>query len=227
MKSKKILVSLCLTLLVLTCWSQSPADSLSSDQVEKLREIAQWKSKWDIAREISVYILSPLSFIIGVVIAFMGLKNRIEKWAEDQISKKASEKFGLDWELLKQIVDEKKREMALRQARITIVGNRGKYIELSNEFARYDFNSVDYRKMADLPDDLDIATCDLIVIDNSDGSYKEHDVVRLFEMLKDRIKLVYLAGEDLSNDNFKKYRPIVKIIKLVDRLGDAIKGALT
>lgn len=219
MKNISYFLMLSLMAIVSPIWGQSPADSLTFEQVERLREIAELKGKWDFIRGILTVLLPILGFLLGAFFSYLGVKNRILRWAEEEVTKKASEKFGLDWGIVKKLVDEEKRMAAIIAKKVAVVNTVGKYLTLSNEIEKHGFSTEDYRKLEILPDDLDINACQLLVLDNSNGDYKEEDVVRFFDNMQEKIKIVYLATEDLSDENFKKYKSSVRIIKLMERLG--------
>jgi len=112
----------------------SPADSLNSEQVARLRTVAEWKSKWDVARDVAVYFLPILSFLLGSVFTYLSVKNRIQKWAEEEITKKANEKIGVDWAVVKVLVSEKKALLDKRaKFKIAVINkNTGKRKELAD-----------------------------------------------------------------------------------------------
>ena len=120
MKKVKILFVVIFLLVVGEMWGQPPADSLTSEQVDRLRTVAEWKSKWDIAREASVFLLPLIAFVLGGLATYLGIRNRFQKWAEEEITKKASEKVGVDWAVVKQLVDEKNRDAAIKAKRLAI-----------------------------------------------------------------------------------------------------------
>ena len=165
--------------------------------------------------------------IVGSVVTWLGLHKKVEDWAEKEVTKKANEKLGVDWATVKLLVDEKKEELARHQAiRIAIIGKMGKTQELLKELERSNLRTDDFRKHDVLPETPEINSIDVLVIDNSDGTYSEDHVVRFFEQQKRGIPIVYLSdATGLSPEYFDQYKSEVKIIKLMDRLGETILKA--
>lgn len=185
--------------------------------------------------------LSPFKWIAGTTVFgitayaiflwFYGLKKQIETAIQTKaqaiVEEKIAKSVDIKVEELRQLLNESNKHKVLKaSARIAIINKQGKYLALSNEIEKNGFKTDDYRQMDKLSTEIGINTCNFIVIDNSDNAYPEKDVVAFFDMYKERIKILYLATSDLSTENFQKYRNSVKIIKLLDRLGDTINNAL-
>jgi len=219
----------------LTCQAsdaQIVADSLSAKgkifvekQIDERLETDFRLLKWATGLTVGAISLYTIYMALG------GLKRKIEfifeKKAEDIVIEKLEKATDLKIDDLRVFFLEVAKQKSIKSsARITVINKRGKYLTLSNEIERSGFTTDDYRPSDKLSGNMNINTCDLVIIDNSDGAYQEKDVTDFFDLMKDKVKLVYLASMDLSNENFQIYRSVVKIIKLMDRLGDTIKLAL-
>jgi hypothetical protein len=204
-------------------WGQSPADSLSSKQVESLREVASWKNKWDIAREVAVYLLPILSFLLGAIFTYLGVRNRILKWAEDEVTKKATEKFGVDWEVVKQLVDDKKRDATIKAKRLAIVNKHtGRRQDLVKMLEKYGFKSPppQFFNLTDFNTKFDYNDFDMIILDNHDSQLNEQEMREIIE--KYQFPYVLYTSSELSTDFFNLFNSKVKFAKIQENLPEYI-----
>ena len=98
---KTILVFLNLSI---TFVLSAQVDTLSKEQIHSLIKLSAYNETWSMFLNVWA-ILGPL---LGCLITYFGLKGRMEKWAESEITKKASEQFGVDWSIVNKLVVERK-----------------------------------------------------------------------------------------------------------------------
>lgn len=193
---------------------------LLPDEITALKKLAEYNTRWNAFLNVWAF-LGPILAIIATVI---GLRNTVRDWADKEITKKASEKSGFDWAVVKQLVEERNREIAAQKSkRVAVINSKGKYKDIDDNLTQSGYKTDDYRQYDVLPENLDITSCEILVVDNSEGVYQEENVVSFFENMNKKVHLIYLTNIDLSEANFKKYNGAVKIIKLMDRLGNTIK----
>lgn len=210
MRYYKVILVLGLLVYVGGVWGQSPADSLSSAQVARLQEIAEWKSKWDVARDITVYFLPVLGFLLGGLFTYLGIRSRFQKWAEEEITKKASEKVGVDWGIVKNLVNE--REALLRKRSKVLIaivnhstGERkdiGGIIEALSYptpkffvFSKPKDNSVQNYGSAFKKTDFNF-----LIIDNEDGKMEETEIITIIEGNKEAFggRIIWYTKDDIT-----------------------------
>lgn len=225
MRNKSLLFALLLCYPISSSWAGP--DSLqvipfTAEEVDGLKKLALYYQNWNVFLNVWAF-LGP---ILGALATWLGSRRIIEKWAEEQITKKANEKLGVDWATVKLLVDEKKESARRQDIRIAIIGKMGKTKELIKELEKSNLRTEDFREHDVLPEKTEINSIDVLVIDNSDGTYPEDHVIRFFEQLKSRLPIVYLSdATGLSPRYFDQYKSEVKIIKLIDRLGETILKA--
>lgn len=211
MRSFKLLLIFGLLMLSGGVWGQSPADSLTVEQVGRLRTIAEWKSKWDLARELTTYFLPIISFLLGAILTYLGLKARFQKWAEEEITKKANEKIGVDWSIVKKMVEER-RVLLEKRAKVPIAiinhstGERSEleYIINKLEYPRPQFFTF-IKKEGDssvrcYESDFKKGDFKFLIIDNHDGKLSEEDGKKIIESNKDAFdkRIIWYTKGDLT-----------------------------
>jgi hypothetical protein len=202
---------------------QSPADSLSSLQVERLIEVAAWKTTWDIAREVSTYLLPIIGFLLGALFAYLGVKNQIAKWAEDEITKKANEKFGVDWAVVKQLVDDKKKDASIKAKRLAIVNKQtGRRQDLVSMLDKYGFKDPppSFFNLTDFKEKFDYNHFDLIVLDNHDSKLTEVEMRQIIGAYQ--FPYVLYTNSELSQEFFGEFKGTVKFAKIQENIPDYI-----
>jgi hypothetical protein len=197
-----------------------PADSLKIIEVETLKIVAQEFDTWK-----WVYrILLPTIVVLGGAIGLRHwLKTKVDDWVNAKIAKTADIKI----EDLQTFFADLKKEKAIKASRVCVINKtKGKYLEINREIEKAGFKTDDYRKLDNLLD-IDNSKFDVIVLDNSGNAFTEKEVIKFFDDYIHKTKIVYFADASLSDENFSKYKSNVKILKLINYLGDNIRAALS
>lgn len=207
----KYLLALSLLLMAAGAWGQSPADSLTVEQVGRLRIIAEWKSKWDLARELTTYFLPIISFLLGGALTYLGLKARFQKWAEEEITKKASEKIGVDWGIVKKLVDEK-RTLLDKRSKVTVAiinHSTGERSELDDLITNLGYPKPKFFTFIKKEGDSSVRSYEsdfkkgdfkFLIIDNHDGKLSEDDGKKIIESNKNAFdkRIIWYTKGDLT-----------------------------
>lgn len=205
---KLLLISTLIATTNLT-WGQNV--TLTPDEVAKLKELAEYNSRWNIFLNIWA-ILGP---ILGVVITYFGLKNRIEKWAEQEVTKQHSEKIGADWNVLKSVIEERKSLLEKRaKLKIVIVSNRGKQKEIHDLIYDSGFNEPQWMTLEEFQNGFKVNQFNAILIDDEEGTLGEEKILsHILEPYKQGFKFVWLLKNDVSTETFRKYTGVSKFVK--------------
>lgn len=155
-------------------------------------------------------------------IADEAIKAKAEKLVEEAIQKATGVKLEV---LQKFFYEQQKQQEIISSTSVAVLSHSGKSTILDDALANSGFKPKDYITVDTLPEKFDVTKCDVLLLDNTDDFFKEKEVVTFLEKHVGKIKLVYLANTDLSPEYFQKFRNSVKIVKLIDRLGEAIKQA--
>ncbi len=188
-----------------------------------MREIANWKSKWDIARDIAVYFLPILGFLLGGLFTYLGIRSRLQKWAEEQVTLKASEKLGVDWTIVKQLVDDKRRDDAIKSKRLAIVNKKtGRRQDLVTTLEKYGFKnpSPQFFNLTDFATKFDHNQFDLIIIDNYDSQLTETDIRRI--IAAHQFPYVLFTVEQTSKAFFDEFKGKVKFAQIQQNIPEYI-----
>ena len=176
-KTTKLLLLSFVTISAVTLCAQTPeVPQLTPEEIKNLKELAVYNSTWNVFLNIWA-ILGPILAIIATII---GLKTKVANWAESEITKKANEKFGVDWATVKQLVDTKKRDNLVKSKRLAIVNKQtGRRQELVSLFDKNGFTSYQFFKLEDFNTKFDHNQFDLILFDNFDGGLEENEMSQI------------------------------------------------
>jgi len=87
-------------------------------EAESLQTIGQY---WNVA----ALWISAIAAVIIPILSYFALRSRIDKWADEAFSKKASEKVGVDWGIVKNLVDERRALLQKRSAiKIAVINQK-------------------------------------------------------------------------------------------------------
>ena len=164
-----------------------------------------------------------LGSIVGGVVTWLGVRKMINDWAENEITKKANEKFGVDWAIVMQLVDEKRRDAAIKSKRLAIVNKAtGRRHDLVTMLEKFGFKNPppQFFKLDDFSTKFDDNQFDLIVLDNHDGQLTEAELQEI--IVAYQFPYVLYTNSELSPDFFNKFRGKVKFAKIQENVPDYI-----
>jgi hypothetical protein len=214
----KLLLTLCLLVVVGEVWGQ--AATLTAEEIASLKKLAEYNTRWNSFLNVWA-ILGP---ILAAVVTWLGLRKKAEDWAEKEITKKASEKFGVDWGTVKILVDNEKRRQAVRAKRIAVINHdAGKRDELMSVLVKAGFaeKNIHFYKWTEIGSFND-NNHDLILLDNFDGLITDDNLKKQIEAKIHKFKIVVYSAVDVSF--FSKYDKIkVKITKNPAYIADNIE----
>lgn len=209
-----------LGLLVLAggVWGQEP--QLTVDEIAALKKLAEYNTRCNIFLNVWAF-LGP---ILAVLVTWLGLRKKAEDWAEKEIVKKANEKFGVDWAVVKQLVDDKKRDAAIKAKRLAIVNKViGRRQDLVVMLEKYGFRNPPPQSFhwTDFNSDkFDYNQFDLIILDNHDGQFTEAELRQIIE--KHQFPYVLYTVEQTSKAFFDDYKGKVKFAQIQQNIPDYI-----
>lgn len=192
---------------------------LTDDEISALKTLAEYNKTWNVFLNVWA-ILGP---ILGAVVAYLSIRSRIAKWAEDEVTKKANEKFGVDWTIVKQLVDEKRRDIAIKSKRLAIVNKTtGRRQDLVTMLEKYGFKNPppQFFKLDDFNTKFDYNQFDLIILDNHDNQLTESELQQIIEA--HQFQYVLYTNSELSQDFFNKFQGKVKFAKIQENVPDYI-----
>lgn len=192
---------------------------LTADEISDLQELAKYNSRWNAFLNIWAF-LGPL---LAAVVTWLGLRKKVDDWAEKEITKKASEKFGVDWAVVKQLVDEKKRDATIKAKRLAIVNKEtGRRQDLVSMLEKYGFKNPppQFFNLADFNIKFNHNNFDLVVLDNHDGELTESEMRQIIEA--HQFPYVLFTNTDLSSEFFNDFKVKVKFAKIQDNIPDYV-----
>jgi len=213
----------CTLLFFLLCsaFVASGQDSLSVEEIKALKNLATYNTTWNAFLNIWA-ILGP---ILAILFTYLGIKNMIEKWAENEITKKASEKLGVDWATVKSLVDAQKKLVEVRKSSpIAIVNkNIGKKKELHDFLTKAGFPEPVSFSLTEFDKTFQNKNFKLVFIDNEDEQLIENEVIeKIIEPNKEAVNFVWYTKTDIKA--FKTYQHCVSFVKkknhLIENLDD-------
>lgn len=225
-KMKKILTTCFFLMLTVFVFAQK--DTLTTEQIKDLIELSKYSKTWNSFLNVWA-ILGPL---LAVFFTYLGIKNKIEKWGEDEVTKKANEKFGVDWKVVKEIVDRHEKEKSVKQSRILIInknGDRKQSIVAALKSGGFiDDTKISAQSVTAFPQSIINANNqDVVIFDNEDGDFKEHEIIPFVQNLKGQtVKMICYTTDDWLA--FKTYSGAdynLKFAKLPNLIADRIKQA--
>ncbi len=216
----------------LDCPAQITSDSLKAlIKIEAEHQVAQQLFYPKVFLGISVAGLS----VLGLLLWFW----RIKKIAEGVVKEKTqnlvesqiAEKVGVKMETLRKYFQEmEKQDEGIRQKRILVVSKvAGKRLELETLIRNAGFAASSevfllFRKLSEMVSGIDANKHDLLLIDNFDSQFSETEVTDLIDKYKGSFKLVCFTKSDF--DNYKSFSQNAKIVKMEERLGQALIDAV-
>jgi hypothetical protein len=223
---KKILITcVCSTL---TSFAFAQADTLTTEQIKDLVELSKYSKTWNVALNVWA-ILGPL---LAVLFTYLGIKNKIEKWGEEEVIKKANEKFGVDWKAVKEIVDRHEKEKSVKQSRILIVnknGNRKQSIVAALKSGGFnDDTKITAQPTTAFPQSvINANNQDIVIFDNEVGDFKEHEIIPFIQNLKGQtVKMICYTTDDwVAFQTYSSADYNLKFAKLNNLIPDRIKQA--
>lgn len=192
---------------------------LSPKEIDELKLLAAYSTRWNAFLNIWA-ILGP---IFGMAIVWLGLRKKVEDWAEKEITKKANEKFGVDWVTVKLLVDDKKRDALIKAKRIAIINKEtGRRQDLVTLLEKNGFNnpSPQFFSLVDYQTKFDFNKFDIVLLDNYDGLLTETDMRQIIE--KHQFPYVLFTKTDLTPQFFTQFNSKVKFLKIQENLIDYI-----
>jgi hypothetical protein len=181
----KLLLTLCLLVVVGEVWGQAP--QLTTEEIASLKKLAEDNTH----RNTILNIWAFLGPIFGGLATWLGLRKKTEDWAEKEITKKASEKFGVDWTIVKMLVDERRILLRDRGAvKIAIINQKtGEKGDLSKLISGYGFPTPEFFTVQDTSDGskkhfgtaFKKGDFNLLIFDNEDGEMQEENIVKMIQ----------------------------------------------
>ena len=160
---------------------------LTAEEITALKKLAEYNNTWNIFLNFWA-ILGP---ILGGLATWLAIKGRIQRWADEEITKKASEKVGVDWGIVKNLIDERRTLLQKRGAiKIAVVNqSTGEKGDLSDLISGYGFPKPAFFTVEDTKDnskkhfgtDFKKGDFQLLLFDNEDGAMQEDSIVKMIE----------------------------------------------
>lgn len=218
MKKIRLILMGVLVLGAVSGWGQEPIP-LTAKEIDSLKNLAEYNQAWN--QFLNVWaILGP---ILGALTTLLLLKSRIQKWAEDEITNKANEKFAVDWAVVKQLVDDKKRDTAIKIKRLAIVNKQtGRRQDLVTMLEKYGFKNPppQFFKLADFNTKFDHNQFDLVILDNHDSQLSEAEMRQIIGA--HQFPYVLFTVEQTSKAFFDEYKGKVKFAQIEQNIPDYI-----
>jgi len=139
------------------------------------------------------------------------IKTKAEKWAEEEITKKASEKFGVEWAVIKKLVEERKILLEKRsKVPIAIINHStGERSELDDLITKLEYPKPKFFTFIKKDGDNSVSSYEhdfkkgnfkFLIIDNHDGKLSEEDAKKIIESNKDAFdrRVIWYTKGDLS-----------------------------
>lgn len=220
MNRKLLLLILGLTLLFGGLGAQTTP--LTEEEIANLKNLAEYNTRWSFFLNVWAF-LGPL---LAAIVTWLGLRKKIEDWAESQITKKASEKFGVDWAIVKKLVDKETHILNVRQKRIAVINKKdGKRNDLVAILTKsgFDEKNIHFYTL-DKMKDFEENNHDIILLDNFDGSLSESEMEE--QITKKLPKFNFLVFTNVDVGFYSKYGPKVKIVKNPNYIVDNLEQLL-
>lgn len=217
MRHLKLLLVFALLLMVGGAWGQDTL--LTAKEIAPLKELAKYNTRWNTFLNIWA-ILGPL---LAVLVTWLGLRKKVADWAEKEITQKATEKFGVDWATVKQLVDEKKRHAAIKAKRLAIVNKEiGRRQDMVTMLDNYGFKNPppQFFNWTEFNAKFDHNQFDLVILDNHDGQLTETELQQVME--KYQFPYVLYTVKQTSQTFFEKYKDKVKFAQIQQNIPDYI-----
>lgn len=217
MKYFKLLLLFGLLLMTVVVWGQDT--QLTADDINELKKLVKYSTQWNTFLNIWA-ILGPL---LAAIVTWLGIRKKAEDWAEKEITQKANEKFGVDWATVKQIVDDKKRDAAIKAKRLAVINKQtGRRQDLVATLEKNGFKNPppQYFNLADFNSKFDYNQFDLVILDNHDGQLTEEILQHIIE--KHQFPYVLFTKVDLTPAFFAAFKDKVKFAKDQENIPDYI-----
>lgn len=192
---------------------------LTADEIASLKKLAEYNTRWNSFLNIWAFI-GP---VLAAIVTWLGLRKKAEDWAEKEITKKASEKFGVDWAIVHQLVEEKKRDAAIKSKRLAIVNKlTGRRQDLVAMLEKQGFKTTppQFFTLEAFNTKFDYNQFDLIILDNHDGKLDETDLRQIID--KHQFPYVLYTVEQTSKAFFEDYKSKVKFAQIQQNISDYI-----
>ncbi len=191
--------------------------TLSIEEVKSLKTLAAYNSRWNTFLNVWA-LLGP---ILAGLVTYFGLKKKVEDWAEKEITKKAQEKFGVDWSIVNQLVVEKRRDINIKAKRIAVVNKTtGRRQPLVNLLEKAGFKNIQFFKLDEFGVKFDYNQFDLVILDNHDNTLSEPDMKNIID--NHDFPYVCFTVNQTSNDFFSRYNGKVKFARFEQNIPDYI-----
>jgi len=177
---------------------------LTQDEVDNLKKLAEYNKTLNLFLNVWAF-LGP---ILAALTTWLLLKTRIQKWAEEEITKKASEKLGINWNIMKGLVTERD-DLLKRRANVQIAivnHSTGERDDLINIITALNYpapkffvlDGKDDNSVLHFNKDFKKTDFRFFIIDNEDGGLKEEEITLLIDQNKDAFRgkiILYTKGE--------------------------------
>jgi len=213
-----MIVFLGLLLVAGGVWGQDIA--LTNEEINNLKKLSEYNNRWNGLLNFWA-ILGP---ILAGLAVWLGIRKKAEDWAEKEITKKANEKFGVDWVVVKQLVDEKRRDAAIKAKRLAIVNKQpGRRQDLVTTLEKYGFKNPppQFFNLADFNSDkFNHNDFDLVILDNHDNQLTEAELRQIIG--KHQFPYVLFTIEQTSKVFFDEFKGRVKFAQIQQNIPDYI-----
>lgn len=207
---------------VLAMWAVTGSGQptpLTEDEILELKKLAEYNTRWNIFLNVWA-VVGPL---LAVIATWLGLRKKAEDWAEKEITQKANEKFGVDWAIIKTMVDEKRRDIAIKAKRLAVVNKTtGRRQDLVTTLATHGFKNPppQFFNLADFNTKFDYNQFDLIILDNHDNQLTEAELREIIR--KYQFPYVFYTITDTSPAFFDEFKGKVKFAKIQENIPEYI-----
>lgn len=212
--------------IVSNAFSQSPADSMDSAQVNFLKNLADAHAqKSDFFKALGEWWIL-ISFVAGGLLTFFGVRAWIDRLVDDMMTKKASEKLGVDWGTVKMLVDERKALLAKRsKVKVAIINQKtGKKDTFHDLLTKAGYPEPGFF-ILETPSDntkeafgsaFKQADFHFLIVDNEDEAMSDSDIKE--QVIDNQIiafsgKIIWYTKREISREDFAKYSKQATILK--------------
>ncbi len=216
-------------------FSQSPADSLTIDQVNAIKDALSNMEKVNSLWELGKYIVPVLTLIVGFLGGYAFYRKKVNDWADRQIDERLKKEYNIDWSVLKAMINEKSKRSNCKVAVLNAVtGKRDEIIDLLTNAgfpipSFFTFNDTkDTSKHYFFSDKFDPNAFDFLLIDNEDGQLEEMEIAeKILVKQKDAFqKKILWFNPSAKLEKYEEYIKSIAVLQAKERIPVAIEQRL-
>jgi hypothetical protein len=216
-------------------FAQSPADSLTAEQVEAIKSALKQIDKFNAYWEIGKYLTPLFAFILGGLGAYTYYRSRVEKWADNFINEQLK-KEAAEWTMIKQIAKERVKVSGCKIA--VVNADTGYRKELSDSltgagfpipsFFTFEHTSDEHKKYF-FSDKFDPEAYQFLIIDDGTGSLEEENVrdkILAKQKAAFQNKILWFTTSTPGLRGYDEYKDYASIVTTKERIVSTILSKL-